>query len=196
MTIDVYDTDLDWVAEIDMALESGPLDIPPDVEQANRMLRQLGRARSELAEIDEAFQTEIDKLEARRDDLTAGPAIRATALEDTLVSYGLAVRDKTGAKKVNMPHGTISTKAGTTSVDVTDADLFINWWEDTEQVKGFVVQPDLPPRQIAKNPIKAAIKAGLLQVDDNGNIIVPSTGEMLPGIQLVTGATTAKVVLP
>jgi len=188
MTIDPYDDD--WIPDDNETL--GP---PADLERADWMLRQLARTETELLNIFDVFDAEINRLTARRDDLTAGPRRRAVALDTALRDYGLAVRAADGRKRIDLPHGTITTRTGPATVDV-DADDLINWWigvDDADLLAAVVVVPEPPAPRPSKPGIKRLVKDGVLHVHDSGVVVVAETGEAVPGIVWVQGNVAAKV---
>ncbi len=189
-TIDPYDDDLDWIGEFD---GNDPI-VPPDGgDAANNMLRWLARTQTEIAEIDDVFDREIIKLQNRREDLTAGLHDRAAKLRAALTDFGLAMRDL-GSTKTDLPHGTVSSKAGSLSITVDDEaqlqafderrcrTLTIGVWSDP--------QPSWRP---AKKEITAAIKAGSIAVTDDGTLVLAESGEIIPGVRRVRGDTTVTV---
>ena len=124
--IDPYDDDIDYLTAF---VESDDILAPDGDEDASRHLRWLRKARDEIEQIGGVFDSEIDKLEKRRDDLQSGPIQRAERLERLLGQYALAVRADSGLTKVALPHGTITTRAGSARIDITDADAVIAWWK-------------------------------------------------------------------
>lgn len=192
--IDPYSDDLDWIAEFD----EGEAITPPDGgDAANSMLRWLARTEAEIAEIDETFDREILKLQARREDLTAGAHARVEKLRAALTDFGLRMREL-GATKTALPHGTVSTRKGSASIDVTDADALLMWdqlaFAHEEATRPVVaVQPPTPDRRPSKQDIKLGISAGHIVVDDEGRLTVAATGERIPGVQQVTGDPSTKI---
>ena len=198
LDIDVYDDE--WTPDDDEPMAAA------DADTADKYLRWLNRAEAEVAKIEDAFNAEIAKLEARREDLTAGPRRRATELVELLEGYARALREEDPKfKKLDLPHGTISTRAGSKKIEIVDEDEVFEWWNnlpdedhpDFDQRRRLPIVHTVTTTSISKSEIKTLIAAGsLVVVGDEGMMVDLLTSEIMPGIVQTTGpiGVTVKIV--
>ncbi len=192
--IDPYDDDIDHLGA---DMEENIL-APDGDEDATRYLRWLRKASDEVEEIDERFDHEIDKLGSRQRDMRAGPLARVERLEHLLSQYALAVRAETGLTKIDLPHGTLSTRAGSTRIEIDDEAATLTWWDKVgadlrSRLDRLPIVHEVTTRKVSKSEIATLLAATKLAARTDGTIIDAATGEIIPGIRQVTGDMKATI---
>lgn len=154
-----YALDLDEDDPID---ENAPLDMVIE-----HHLSRLARSHAELAKVDAMF----DKYKVWR-DRQAKRHEEAIAWRKQMVESLMLERLKADprTKSLNLPSGTVSTRKGSTVVEVEDKQALVDWSYDSGVGVRWVAEPD-----------KEAIKQALAQ------------GEIVPGCRLVEKDRTVSI---
>lgn len=150
-------------------------------------LRKIAEAEAELRRIKDAADQEIKRVSAWRDRAGRQPQRTADFFRDRLREYLRALIEEgkvkltsKGGGTYKLPAGDLTRRAGSTSVEFYDEEAFIAWALDnrTELVK-------IEAR-------KQATKDALLAKEDDGDLILldPETGEVVPGVHIITGEAT------
>lgn len=151
-----------WLGALD---DDQPAPAPVDEAEVDRLLRWLRRLDREAVAIHARFDPEIERITARRDDLLAGVTAEADRIRAGLEHWAREQR-AAGVKSIELPHGTIATRAGRERVDVVDETAAVAWAEielrDAVRVK----------RSIDKAVVLAHVTA---------------TGEVPPGVEVHRG---------
>lgn len=184
-----------WEAQADTSLaEALAADRPelhdPAVRQAWEIdgdntatwaLRKLAQQRDELDRIDAAADAEIARIKAWQEDAKR-PVERAAAFfEGKLISYRrrLEAANPKLPKTYKLPAGDIAVRAGRPSVKVTDETAFVAWAIDNA------------PDALSYRPKVSALKD--MDRADDGHLVEPETGELVPGVVEVTADPTYSV---
>lgn len=123
-----FDALLEGFAEPDYQIEDEPSPADGD-DQANRRLHRLRHLNRELAQTVEVFDAEIERLTARRDELTHKIGSEIRWVESSLVMYWEAcrARDPKGPKVKHLPGGDLSARKQQPEYRFTDEEAFIAW---------------------------------------------------------------------
>lgn len=155
--------------------------LPRDDAEAERALRLLDRLAARYVAVKAQaaeWRSEIDVWEQAETGQLSGPATRAVL---GLEGFGLAQRRATGAKTFRYPSGVIETKAGRDKVVVTDEGALIAWARtecpDAVKVVESVLVSRLPEHTV---------------VDGR---MVTTSGEVVPGVQIQSGANYASATV-
>ena len=162
---------------------------PEDQDVADRYLRLAARYKHEARRISDQFDAEIERLVARRDDLMRAPVRAAERFADLVEGWAVANRTE-HRKSFALPSGTVRTFAGRERIEVDDDAAVVDWWEQDKSIP-VCVQPD---PKVHKPSIKASIDSKVLVVSDDGGVTVAATGEVVPGVRVVVGDSTASIV--
>lgn len=186
-----------------------------DPEWVRKRLIALRFARKELEAVAEAFDAEqvavedaihdmfgdeINRLNARRNQIQGGLAQTATTLEQQLVQYHRAVianakrRGQKVQPSLEFPHGTLRSKAPSVkaTVQVVDEKAAVAWLEslDDKDVKGGVGEDYIKTKPATRSLDKVAARALILEGADGkvigAGIRNDETGEVtwMPGVEV------------
>lgn len=140
-------------------------------DAANRMLRGVGYYRRRIEEAEKAFAQEIGRLEMRRDLIVGQLEKRAAWFETPLLAQAQA-----GQTSLKWVCGSVKRTKGRERVEVQDQETFERWAKET--APGLVVVTI--SRRVDKKGVLAYVK---------------TDGEEPPGVDVVTGDDTYKVVV-
>lgn len=161
-----------------------------DDETAEWAMRKLATTQAELAALDEQMRRWTARIQAWR-ERRAAPLVRSRDfMAERLKDYALALREATGTKSLDLPSGTVSTRASQPKLEIADDDAFVSWALD--------VAPSLLRVGVARDEIRAALSAGRIRAQDGSDvplILSMDTGELvaIPGAVLRAEEITASV---
>lgn len=172
--IDPYDADLDWLASL---APEEDLPRPHNAQEAERMLRIRQRRLAEVEALNAIFEPQIEMLERRRQDLTAGPLREIAHMVDCLTHYAREHREATNETRLDLPHGRLQTRKGRTSIAIEeDAVDRIIEWAIVHHVEILDHQPE--SWKVSKKLIAALVKTGTAGFDIRYDLD-PESGEIL-----------------
>lgn len=171
-----------------------PIDEPDEIAQLARCdwhLRRLARIRHDIAVVDAVYKAEIDRLQIRHETRRARLLGAAAWHEAPLMSYMAMRRETDGIKSLELPHGTLKSRTPSKhSITIVDEDVFIGWANDhMAELVRTVEKPDA--RAIGKAGFVATFPT---EDDVDGAVVVPDTGERVPGAIARRAVTTYSVV--
>ena len=176
-----------------------PYDVDPDAEiekpegerfrvdddgSASWALRRLAEAEAELASREAVAAAEIATVERWLEDASKQPERDREFFSALLVDY-MARRHEADpkTKTISLPAGKLTARAGSTKLVVVDPELFFEFADA-------VSDSDRPVYVREKvEPNLADLKKCLAAADD-GTVVDTETGEPVPGLALVAGATS------
>lgn len=152
-----------------------------DDDLASWAIRKLDFAGKEKARIEQACHAEIERIRAHMERAIAGPDHDISFFTARLVEYrrDLELLDPKLPKTYRVATGAISRKAGRKSTKVTDQDAFTQW------------ALDHTPAALEYVPRVSAL-TGWPRTED-GRVIDPESGEIVPGVETVTGEDSYSV---
>lgn len=144
-------------------------------------LRKLAAQRDEIDRIDAAADAEILRVKQWAEDAKRQPERAAAFFEAKLIDYRrrLEAENPNLPKTYRLPAGDIAVRAGRSSVKVTDESAFVDWAQDNA------------PHALTYKPKVSGLK-GMDRADD-GHLVEPETGELVPGVVEVTADPTYSV---
>lgn len=183
------DLELDFPEDDDTEVTIGA----DDLDQADRWLRGMRavmRRRDRFLTVANRRRAELDARVAE----VVGPMDDSIArLELALAQFHAAVltRDPL-ATTVKLPHGELSTRGAGVDWVVEDEEAFRTWLKNNRPA--LLVAQEAPEAQLDRNGMKAAFaegavispkKGGQRPLDDEGKVVDPKTGEVVPGLKIV-----------
>ena len=144
--------------------------------------RKLGQAEGEMARIKAIADTEIQRIEAWRDDALRIAERDVDFFTARLVEYrrDLEAANPKLAKSYKLPTVVLKRRAGRESTRITDPAAFIAWAEANH--------PDAV--KVRRDPLVSALAD--LPRDDNGQLVADG-GEIVPGVESVTAGDSYTV---
>lgn len=165
--------------EIATADAEGNLGLPVDLDQAEQWMAQLRRIRRLRAEYVAAHAAAVARLNARLTEVTA-----PLDGEDAMLSEALEMFHRTliavdaNRKTVPLPSGTLKSRMGQPTVEVTDEDALLAWAvANRPDVVDF---PPPPDPKVKKVDLKKVIKAEATVSD--GVPLLGADREPIPGV--------------
>lgn len=191
--------DLDaYVAGDDQVPEDGPPPPPDNADEANQILRRVGRLEREAESIEKLAQSELDRIEAWRDDRILGVE-RALAFQVSTLEGWMRAQNTSDPKRktINLPNGQLRVRPKRVTIYVHDAATAIAAhpeWDSTKptfdrQTAGPLLREgpalgdgewsgETPP-----TGFHYCIATTIPDVDKTTGEVIP--GVMVPGIYLV-----------
>jgi len=162
--------------------------VPENLEQADWQVRKIARLRRMMDENEAIAFAEIGRIREWLAEENCKLARRASFFEDALRGFHRHLLEFDAKRKtVNLPAGTLRARQHPAKVDVIDAEVFVRW--------AMAERPALV--RTRHEPDKTAIKQMLAvgpSGGDYGQVLVdPTSGEEVPGVVLVEGATSFTV---
>lgn len=154
---------------------------PRDDAEAERALRLLERLAAKYVAVKAqaaAWRSEIDVWERGEVGRVSGPA---TAAVLGLEGFALAVRRQGGPKTLRYPSGVIETRAGRDRIVVTDEAALLAWAK--------VNAPD------AVKVVESVLVSKLPGEIVDGRLVLGETSEIVPGVQIQSGANYASATV-
>lgn len=157
-------------------------------------LRKVREAEAELTRIQDAANAEFAKVEdwtkrARRRHVRTAEFFRNHLREylRALIEDGQVKLTAKGGGTYTLPTGNLTRRAGSPSVEFYDEEAFIAWALDN--------RTELVNIEARKAATKESLLAKELPADDlEGDTVVvlldPDTGEVVPGVRIITGEAT------
>lgn len=152
-----------------------------DLAWAETMMRRYRAVQARLAKhralLDAELarhEQEMDRLVRRHREITHDLERRSDYLWDSLAAFALAERTRTGGrvKSVKLLHGSVETTQGAGKWDWDDAAL--EWARNAA--------PDLVR---VEESFKLADAKRVLKAQDDGSVVHPGTGEVVPGVKVL-----------
>jgi hypothetical protein len=153
------------------------VDTPEQASWAMRKYRRLAQKRAQHVALANA---ERERIEAWEQRVTAAVDSRMEFFAAHLEGYAIRERAN-GSKTIEFPDGAIKTRQSGPSYEIDKA-RFIEWAEDAER-------DDL--LRISLSPDMTAIKGFV--VVDNGQVLDPASGEIIPGLAPLPERVTVKI---
>lgn len=182
MSDDPWDVDLDFEPAEGFRVTTD--------EQADGQLRRMARTKREIERIEANARREIERITADKNAAVKTLNDRVEVCKLRLVDYRrqLELADPGLPKTYKLNYGTITRRAGSTSVSVTDEDEFVCWALEAD--------PSLLSVSPSKSAIRALTTATSLDVlkataakSETGasTRLVSEDGEEVPGVELSVG---------
>ncbi len=153
-----------------------------DLDRAARAVRRRADADKALAEAEDLYRTERERLDLWIEGERRRHGNRTRFLDACLQVFHRArlAEDPNGAKTIRLPYGELVARKAPDRVEV-DETVFVPWAEKHD--------PGLlnPPKP--RTPAKAEIKAQVGDIMADGTVVNRDTGEFLPGVTWVDGET-------
>jgi phage host-nuclease inhibitor protein Gam len=146
--------------------------------EASWALRKLAQARRQIIDNQDLYAAEVARLDAWLEDACKGPEHDVAYFESILHAWhDEQLADDPKRKTVSLPGGKLEARQNPDSIEINDPDTFFPWARD-----------HAPPEWVRTKyePNKAEIKK-------TGGV-VPSTGEIAPGVSVVPGELRWKAV--
>lgn len=155
-------------------------------ETAAKMMRRLRGITARRNRIAAFVQAEVDRIEAWAAEMDGPLRDDADTITGWLQEYALHVRSRTDGKvkRLDTPFGTVATKVTAGGWEKADPDALLEW------AKAHAVR--LVDFTAAFNLSRAK---GDLKAEDDGSIVDPLTGEVVPGLKAKPARVTATVSL-
>ena len=161
--------------------------------EVERMLRWHAIKQRKIRDYDEAFAAEVARLEQRRDEVT-GPLRNAAAnLERALTSYHQARYEEAEAwerddlKTLKLNNGTLVSRAGSEVIECDNSDEKL-----VDAVRSIDPGLVIVKETISKSDLKQLIARDRIRIED-GALINPDTGEVIPGATFIQKPRTYDV---
>lgn len=183
------DLELDFPEDDDTEVVIGA----DDLDQADRWLRGMRavmRRRDRFLEVANRRRAELDARVAE----VVGPMDATIArLELALAQFHAAVlaRDP-NATTVKLPHGELTTRGAGVDWVIEDEEAFRTWLKVNRPA--LLIPQEPPQAQLDRNGMKTELaegavvspkKGGQRPLDDEGRVVDPKTGEVVPGLKIV-----------
>lgn len=166
--------------------EEVPTPAPEDSHTADRYGRKIARLKAEHATAMARYDELLRELEAWRDDVVGGLDRQIQYLERVLEDWA---RANGATSQIKLPHVTVKTQKGRTSVVVTDLDALIAWVVNHEDptityADYMRVQVEAKKSALAKL-LNLSELAGEKPDEMPAVIGGPGDGEIVPGVKMV-----------
>lgn len=136
-------------------------------------MRKLRRLRQQQASNVALAEEQIQKISDWLSKANRSSEDSMVYFENILSDYAIRQRLDHDRKTIDLPEGKISTRTGTKKFSV-DPGAFLPWARENA--------PDLI--RVKEEPSMTEMKARL-QIDDDGEVFEPTTGEFVPGVMAV-----------
>jgi phage host-nuclease inhibitor protein Gam len=169
--------------------EEGEIPRPDNDHEATVLLRRIGQIRKAIEEAKALAEAETSKVKDWERTVNAPRERQLQFFESLLASYMAHVRITSGdkIKSLNLPTGVVKTTAAQPKWEVADVQAFLAWAEQQERASDFYEE--------VKKPATLGTLKKLLQNDGDGNIIDPSSGELVPGVSLTPPETPFTITI-
>lgn len=171
---------------------------PLDIDSASWAARHLARRQSRIAEVADIASEQRARIDQFEHDQTERLRADATYFEMLLRGFHAhALAADPRAKTVRLPDGTeLRSQAGKKAVEVTDVELFQAWAEENGLALELFNPPSAPAPNKAEIGKRFGGKAESVDVPGTFPAVVPETGELIPGVEVVRKPRTFTVGLP
>lgn len=161
--------------------EAGERFVVDNDEKAAWVMRKLAALKKRQDEIDSVAKQEIAHIENWHLVESGKMVADMNFFSHILTEYARAEREANGRKSISLPAGTVTSRASSERIDFADVDAFLAW-----------ATPNAPSLiQTRREPDKASVKQALTIHD--GKVIDPTTGEIVPGLEVKQAEVTYTV---
>lgn len=143
-------------------------------------LRRIAEHEAEVARINAVAEADIAAVRQWADDATRPAKSSIDFHRGSLIAYRYRLEDEgTIPATYKLPGGNLVRRKGRDSVKVTDPDAFLDWAEVNETTA------------VKRSPLVTPLKDGGYEHVDGR--VVTADGEVVPGVEVVTGEDTVSV---